>query len=58
MDSTAKTAKLEEYRARIAAGDELPPQQFALYQGLEAWEARTAGSPRTYLIISLLIFTM
>jgi hypothetical protein len=43
MDAAAKTAKLEEYRSRIAAGEELPSQQFALYQGLEAWEARTAA---------------
>ena len=42
MDVAAKTATLEGYRSRIAAGDELSLQQFARYQGLVAWEARTA----------------
>ena len=43
MDVAAKTAKLEEYRSRIDRGEELTPSQLARYQGLEAWEARTAA---------------
>jgi hypothetical protein len=57
MDAVAKTAKLEEYRAIIGNVGVLSDQQFVLYQGLEAWEARaSAGNiipPRIYLIIPL-----
>jgi hypothetical protein len=58
MDAVSKTAKLEEYRAIIDRGEELTAQQFVLYQGLEAWEARaSAGNitpPHAYLHIHLL----
>jgi hypothetical protein len=58
MDAAAKTAKLEEYRAIIGNGGVLSDQQFVLYQGLEAWEARaSAGNiipPHMYLHIPLL----
>jgi hypothetical protein len=58
MDAAAKTAKLEGYRARVDVGEELNATQLARYQGLEAWEARTAAgnitSPHIYLIIPLL----
>jgi hypothetical protein len=43
MDAAAKTAKLEEYRAIIGNGGVLSDQQFVLYQGLEAWEARASA---------------
>ena len=57
MDATAKTAKLEEYRARIDAGEELPPQQFARYQDLVAWEARTAAGRNCFRFLAIDVHT-
>jgi hypothetical protein len=51
----AESARLRDLRARIYAGEELPPQLFALYQALEA--RASAGNiipPHAYLIIPLL----
>jgi hypothetical protein len=54
----AESARLRDLRARIYAGEELPPQLFALYQDLVALEARaSAGNiipSHMYLNIPLL----